>query len=32
MNKLVIGLVVGLAIEIVAICDWVWYELTIPVS
>ena len=32
MNKLLIGLVISLAIEIVAVSRWVWYELTIPVS
>jgi len=32
MNKLLIGLVIGLAIEIVAVSFWVWYELAIPVS
>lgn len=30
MNKLLIGLVIGLVIEIVAVSCWVWYELTIP--
>ena len=30
MNKLLVGLVIGLVIEVVAICRWVWYELTIP--
>lgn len=32
MDKLLIRLVIGLAIEIVAVSLWVWYELTIPVS
>lgn len=32
MNKLLIGLVIGLVIEIVAVSRWIWYELTIPVS
>lgn len=30
MNKLLIGLVIGLVIEIVAVSRWVLYELTIP--
>lgn len=30
MNKLLIGLVIGLAVEIVAVGCWLLYELTIP--
>ena len=30
MNKLLIGLVIGLVIEIVAVSCWILYELTIP--
>lgn len=30
MNRVIVGLVIGLAVEIVAISIWVSYELSIP--